>query len=132
MKHAFADRLLLVLWYCTAACMICGALYVFITGSALFSAVQTRSHVALAVDSERGVTYVTGSLREQALCSDIRLKTQSHNEHTRELQFTKTQRTDCLETGTTEVTFITSYVGPPGDIIATLNGRPLIVTNESL
>lgn len=130
--NSVADKILLVLWYCTAALMILGAFYLFITGSALFAGVRQQVHVALAVEADKGVTYVSGTLSDQDVCTKVRVQTYPLDNGARELRFERTPRSLCTETGLTEVTFLSSFPGRATEIRATLDGKPLYVTEHSL
>ncbi len=130
--HGVADKILLIVWYCTAALMISGAFYLFLTGSSLFAGVRQQAHVALAVEADRGVTYVSGTLSDQDVCTKVRVQTYPLEDGARELRFERTQRTVCTESGLTEVTFLSSFPGRATEIRATLDGKPLSITEHSL
>lgn len=130
--HSFADRFLLILWYCTATLMIVGAFYLFITGSSLFAGVRQVAHVALAVEADKGVTYVSGTLSDQDRCSQVRVQTHPLDDGAREIRFERTPRTSCEETGSTEITFLSSFPGRATEIRATLDGKPLRITEQTL
>lgn len=130
--HSFADRFLLILWYCTATLMIVGAFYLFITGSSLFAGVRQQVHVALAVEADKGVTYVSGTLSDQDLCTQVRVQTYPLEDGARELRFERIPRALCTETGLTEITFLSSFPGRATEIRATLDGKPLRITEHTL
>ncbi len=130
--HSFADRFLLILWYCTASLMIVGAFYLFVTGSSLFAGVRQDAHVALAVEADKGVTYVSGTLSDQDLCSKIKVQTYPLENGARELRFERTVRETCIENGSTEITFLSSFPGRATEIRATLDGKPLRITEHTL
>lgn len=130
--HGVADKILLIVWYCTAALMISGAFYLFVTGSALFAGVRQQAHVALAVEADKGVTYVSGTLSDQDMCAKVRVQTYPLADGARELRFERTQRSVCSETGLTEITFLSSFSGRATEIRATLDGKPLNVTEHTL
>ena len=130
--HGAADKILLVVWYCTAALMISGAFYLFVTGSSLFAGVRQQAHVALAVEADKGVTYISGTLSDQDVCAKVRVQTYPLDDGARELRFERTQRTLCTETGLTEITFLSSFPGRATEIRATLDGKPLNVREQTL
>ncbi len=130
--HTFADRFLLVLWYCTAVLMIVGAFYLFVTGSSLFAGVRQDASVALAIEADKGVTYISGTLSDQDVCTKIRVQTFPLDDGARELRFERLKRPACTDDGETEVTFLSSFAGRATEIRATLDGKPLRVTSHTL
>jgi hypothetical protein len=127
-----ADAVLWLLWHGTAVVVVLGAAYLVVTGSALFSPIRQQTQIALSVDSKGGVTYVSGSLPNQNVCTQVRVKTNATNETTQILRFETEKTPLCSDDATTAITFLSSFPGRPQTIEATLDGKPLVVLEKTL